>query len=51
MMVEKSLRSPPFINTQNLLIFTETLLMRKTRTHQERPSTTKDIKKESQQDG
>lgn len=51
MMVEKSLRSPPFINTQKLLIFTEILLMRKTTTHQKRPSTTKNIKKDSQQDG
>lgn len=41
----------PFTGTSKLQLFTEKLLMRMTRTYQKRPSITKDIKKESQQDG
>lgn len=48
-MVEyKALSSPPVMGTPKLKLFTEKLLMKKTRTYQERSSTTKDIKKEPQ---
>lgn len=44
----KSRSSPPFLGTSTLQLFREQPLMRKTWISQNRPSTTKDIKKELQ---
>lgn len=47
---KKTLRLFLLVGTPKVQLFTEQLLMRKTRTYQKRFSTNKDIKKELQQD-